>query len=122
MKSLKKAEILENKKIIEMLAEEISQLSSTSYLSNAHQRSAIKLRDMCVTNKGVYIKLGQHIAMQDFVVPNEYQVILSSLLSQNPVSDWNSVARVVTNSLGASPNELFQSFEKVPVASASLGR
>ena len=77
---------------------------------------------MCITNKGVYIKLGQHIAMQDFVVPNEYQVILSSLLSQNPISDWSSVARVVTNSLGASPEELFHSFDQVPVASASLGK
>jgi predicted unusual protein kinase regulating ubiquinone biosynthesis (AarF/ABC1/UbiB family) len=35
-------------------------------------RSAIRLRDMCAQNLGVYIKLGQHIAMLDHVFPEEY--------------------------------------------------
>jgi hypothetical protein len=55
-----KAAILENKKNIEAIAEEMSKLASTSYLSGTHTRSAIKLRDMCVANKGVYIKLGNN--------------------------------------------------------------
>jgi predicted unusual protein kinase regulating ubiquinone biosynthesis (AarF/ABC1/UbiB family) len=29
---------------------------------------------MCAANKGVYIKLGQHIAMLGYLIPYEYQV------------------------------------------------
>lgn len=55
-----KMQIADNKSKIESLAHEISILTATSYLSQTHTRSAIKLRDMCVANKGVYIKLGEY--------------------------------------------------------------
>ena len=33
--------------------------------------------------------------MQDFILPNEYQVVLTSLLSNNPVSTWSDVSDVI---------------------------
>lgn len=58
-----------------------------------HNRSAIRLRDMCAQNLGVYIKLGQHIAMLDHVFPEEYHNHLSSLLARTPQSSYESVRR-----------------------------
>eukprot|EP01039_Chlorochromonas_danica_P015618 gene15618-18384_t len=34
--------------------------------ADIHVRNATRLRDMCANNKGLYIKLGQHLAMQDY--------------------------------------------------------
>jgi hypothetical protein len=65
-----------------------------------HNRSAIRLRDMCAQNLGVYIKLGQHIAMLDHVFPEEYHTHLSSLLSRTPQSSYLAVSRVVKEELG----------------------
>ena len=84
----------DNKQLISELSERLASLRSNkdgeepSYWSNIHTRSAIRLRDMCVENKGVYIKLGQHLAMLDYLIPHEYQEVLTTLLSQNPTTPW----------------------------------
>ena len=53
--SLKQNEIEDlSKKLAEINAER-----GDSFSSKVHTRNAIRLRDMCVRNKGVYIKLGQ---------------------------------------------------------------
>ena len=61
-----------------------------------HNRCAIRLRDMCAQNLGVYIKLGQHIAMLDHLFPEEYHHHLSSLLSKTPQSSYEAVRRCGT--------------------------
>jgi aarF domain-containing kinase len=65
-----------------------------------HERNAIRLRDMCSQNKGIYIKLGQHLAMLDYMFPSEYQEILSSLLANTPTSSIESVRRVIHSQFG----------------------
>lgn len=93
-----------------------------SWLSPIHRRSAQKLTKMCQQNKGVYIKLGQHIAMLDHVVPEEYREELSQLLSNNPHSKWESVRRIFYDEFGKYPEEMFDSIEFNPIASASLAQ
>lgn len=39
------------------------------WLHDVHQRSAVRLRDMCAKNRGVYIKVGQHLAQMDYMIP-----------------------------------------------------
>ena len=78
-------------------AEEIGQLNAVNDnfqpLKAVHNRCAIRLRDMCANNLGVYIKLGQHIAMLDHVFPEEYHRHLSTLLSKTPQSSYEAVRR-----------------------------
>eukprot|EP01052_Picozoa_sp_SAG31_P024920 SAG31_NODE_2153_length_6310_cov_2.332261_7_plen_183_part_00 len=42
--------------------------SSAKVLSSAHHRNAIRLRDLCFANGGIYIKIGQHIGLLDYLV------------------------------------------------------
>lgn len=117
--------IKDTRKKIDIVSEKIGNLQSEgigSVYSEVHKRSAIRLRDMCAQNKGVYIKLGQHIAMLDHVIPSEYQETLSTLLSKTPTSSIDSVRRVIYEDLGKYPEDIFHKFEPIPIASASLAQ
>jgi aarF domain-containing kinase len=72
--------------------------------------------------RGVYIKVGQHLANLDLLLPTEYVSTLSSLFENAPVSSYEDVCTVVTEELGSSLDELFVDFCKVPFASASLAQ
>lgn len=41
-------------------------------LRACHRRGAARLRDLCHANGGIYIKLGQHLATLDHLLPEEY--------------------------------------------------
>lgn len=91
-------------------------------IGRVHTRSAVRMRDMCASNKGVYIKLGQHIAMLDYMVPVEYTSALMTLLSQTSHSPWTAVDRVLRTEFGGKHMEFFDRIEKDPIASASLAQ
>jgi predicted unusual protein kinase regulating ubiquinone biosynthesis (AarF/ABC1/UbiB family) len=115
-----------NRKRIDIIAEKIAQATlkgdGRSWLSGIHLKSAKKLTKMCSQNKGLYIKIGQHLSMLDHIIPEEYQSQLSVLLSNNPHSSIESVRRIIQEDLGKYPEEIFDSFEAVPIASASLAQ
>lgn len=90
--------------------------------ADIHVRNATRLRDMCANNKGLYIKLGQHLAMQDYAFPVEYLEILRSLLANNPVSSFDSVKRVFREEFGQDIDQVFDKFDDKPIASASLAQ
>jgi predicted unusual protein kinase regulating ubiquinone biosynthesis (AarF/ABC1/UbiB family) len=106
------------------LAQEISELLEAGVRKNhdIHTRNAIRLTNMCAENGGLYIKLGQHIAMLDYIVPSEYRTELTRLLGSTPNSSIDSVRRVIRAELGDYPENLFDSFDPVPIASASLAQ
>ena len=68
------------------------------------------------------MKLGQHVAQLDYLVPEPYTSTLSALFEHNRASDWDSIAELVEADLGASPQVLFRSIEREPFASASLAQ
>eukprot|EP01031_Cornospumella_fuschlensis_P030613 gene30613-36989_t len=90
--------------------------------SDIHYRNAVRIRDMCAKNGGVYIKLGQHLSMLDHIFPVEYLDVLSTLLDKNPTSSIDSVNRIMHEDLGYGTNALFDSFDPTPIASASLAQ
>lgn len=114
----------ECKQRIGLLSTDIHALSEFRDADNRllHIRNACRLRDMCMRNRGVYIKLGQHLAMLDHIMPAEYQDVLCALLDQNPTSSLASVERIFAEDFGATPSQLFDKFEPVPIASASLAQ
>lgn len=90
--------------------------------TNVHQRNANRLLQLCRTNGGVYIKVGQHLANLDLLLPDEYLQSLSSLFDDAPVSSYEDVCHVIKEELGSSPEQLFSEFSIDPFASASLAQ
>ncbi|RYH31369.1 hypothetical protein EON65_02770 [archaeon] len=117
-------QIQENKIVIENLFAGLheSMLQRNHLKSDLHHRNALRLRDMCAKNGGVYIKLGQHLSMLDHIFPVEYHDILSTLLDKNPTSSIDSVNRIMNEDFGFGTHALFDSFDPTPIASASLAQ
>ncbi|KAL7468299.1 hypothetical protein ACHAXS_008512 [Conticribra weissflogii] len=95
---------------------------SSSRIHNVHQRNAFRLLNLCRENGGTYIKVGQHLANLDLLLPEEYISTLSSLFDDAPVSTIQDVRQVVEEELGALPEDLFSDFSLEPIASASLAQ
>lgn len=90
--------------------------------SRAHTLAAGRLLDLCCANKGVYIKVGQHIGALDFLLPPEYvqtMKVLHSRAPQNPVAD---LYRVIRRDLRCEPDDLFAEFDAEPLGTASLAQ
>ncbi|KAL5801088.1 hypothetical protein ACOSQ3_032720 [Xanthoceras sorbifolium] len=88
-----------------------------------HLRSARKLQELCFKNGGIYIKLGQHIGQLEYLVPEEYvQTMRECMLNKCPVSSYDQVCEVFKKELGDTPDKIFNEFDPVPIASASLAQ
>jgi predicted unusual protein kinase regulating ubiquinone biosynthesis (AarF/ABC1/UbiB family) len=64
-----------------------------------HKKAAEKLLELCCTNRGVYIKVGQHIGALDYLVPPEYVETMKVLHSQAPRSTIEEVYKVLREDL-----------------------
>ncbi|XP_018310807.1 LOW QUALITY PROTEIN: uncharacterized aarF domain-containing protein kinase 1 [Mycetomoellerius zeteki] len=90
--------------------------------SNAHKYGAQKLLELCCANKGVYIKVGQHIGALDYLLPQEYVHTMRVLHSAAPQSSFNDVLTVIKEDFKRSPYEIFQSIDPEPLGTASLAQ
>jgi aarF domain-containing kinase len=98
---------------------------------------------LCCTNKGVFIKVGQHIGALDYLVPMEYVETMKVLHSQAPKSSLSDVYTVLRQDLGKEvqikclhvinikkiiykkklqPEEVFLSIDPEPLGTASLAQ
>lgn len=87
-----------------------------------HNRSAERLYRMAVTLKGIYIKGGQFIGTRADIVPGPYAAWLSKLQDQVPPHPYAVVERTIQQELGRPVSELFSSFEREALGSASLAQ
>src|SRR4051794_39914915 len=69
-----------------------------------------------------FSKLGQLLALRFDLLPPAYCYELFNLLDAVPPFRYEQVEQVVRAELGASPEQLFASFERKPFASASIGQ
>ncbi|CAJ0950240.1 unnamed protein product, partial [Mesorhabditis belari] len=93
-----------------------------SSLKAVHLRSAHRLLDLACSNGGLFIKVGQHIATLEYLVPLEYTRTLSVLLSQAPKSSFEDVKFVVERELGGNLEDHFTDFTEAPIGAASLAQ
>lgn len=75
--------------------------------SKCHKKSAEKLLELCCTNKGVYIKVGQHIAALDYLLPSEYVQTMKILHSCAPQNTIQEVFKVLREDLGKEVSTYF---------------
>ena len=71
---------------------------------------------------GTFVKFGQMLAMQPDIVPLEYCDALLKLLDRMDPFPFSEAERTLREELGRGPDELFDSFGREPIATASVGQ
>jgi predicted unusual protein kinase regulating ubiquinone biosynthesis (AarF/ABC1/UbiB family) len=91
-----------------------------------HSETAEKILEMLGTMKGAAMKVGQIASFVDLDLPPEvqttYHEALAELRSAAPPVDSDAIARVIADEFGAPPEDVFATWDPVPVASASIGQ
>lgn len=87
-----------------------------------HQRIANRINHLCNTNGGLYIKLGQALGAQAAVLPKPYREAFANMYDNAPAVDWDAVVKVFQGEFGVHPLDAFETFERKPVASASIAQ
>lgn len=67
---------------------------------------AERLLKLCCLNRGVYIKVGQHIGALDYLLPTEYVQTMRVLHSKAPSSTLKEVYTVLRQDLGKEVNSV----------------
>lgn len=77
-------------------------------IEDLHLRSAEKLFNLLRANGGLYLKIGQAIAMQSAVMPPEFQKMFSRMFDDAPQDEWKDVEKVIRKDFGGkSVEEVF---------------
>ncbi len=71
---------------------------------------------------GSFIKFGQMLALQPDIVSREYCDELFDLLDRIAPFDFAHVEQVFREELGRAPDEIFERFDREPLATASIGQ
>lgn len=65
-----------------------------------HRRSAERMFDLLHHNGGLYLKIGQAIAMQSALLPPEFQRMFARMFDDAPQNSWAEVERVIREDFG----------------------
>ncbi|XP_012535075.1 aarF domain-containing kinase 1 [Monomorium pharaonis] len=90
--------------------------------SSVHKYGAQRLLELCCANKGVYIKVGQHVGAMDYLLPQEYVHTMRVLHNAAPQSSFSDVLTVIKEDFKRDPYEIFQSIDPEPLGAASLAQ
>jgi ubiquinone biosynthesis protein len=91
-------------------------------LHAVHVRNARRIERTISELQGLFIKVGQLISIMTNFLPEEFRRQLEGLQDHVPPRPYPDIEQRVREELGGAPDELFASFERRPVASASIGQ
>lgn len=92
-------------------------------IDSLHERNAQRLYDLIIDNKGLYIKLGQMIAVQGVMFPKHYQDKFKLLFDKAPVESWATCDMTLRRELGEDyKDKFFLELDEHPIASASIAQ
>ncbi len=91
-------------------------------LRAVHLRNARRIERTIIGLQGLFIKVGQLISIMTNFLPEEFRRELEGLQDAVPPRQYKDIETRIREELGSSPDELFQHFERRPIASASIGQ
>jgi ubiquinone biosynthesis protein len=80
------------------------------------------LRDALEELGTTFIKLGQILSTRPDLLPDDYIAALSTLQDSLAPLPYETVRDAVVRELGATPEQLYASFDPIPLATASIGQ
>ncbi|MCJ7628160.1 MAG: AarF/UbiB family protein [Longimicrobiales bacterium] len=87
-----------------------------------HERRARRLTRVLGDLGPTFIKLAQLFSSRADILPEPYLTHIGTLQDQVPPDPWESVAEVLEKELGQPVEEVFEEFQREPLAAASLGQ
>ncbi|HTJ41303.1 MAG TPA: AarF/UbiB family protein [Kofleriaceae bacterium] len=91
-------------------------------LRKIHLRNARRIERTICELQGLFIKVGQLISIMTNFLPEEFRRQLEGLQDAVPPRPYPDIEKRIVEELGKTPDDLFASFERRPIASASIGQ
>ncbi|MBI2389340.1 MAG: AarF/ABC1/UbiB kinase family protein [Deltaproteobacteria bacterium] len=103
-----------------------AKLLGTTYgdreIAEVHQRNAKRIERALLELQGLFIKVGQMLSILAGFLPAEFRDELEGMQDQVPPRPFEEIEARIVKELGKRPDEVFASFNRTPLASASLGQ
>ncbi len=103
-----------------------SKLFGKKYYENRifdlHVRNAERVKKAILQLQGLFIKVGQLLSNLTNFLPKAFHEPLEALQDQIPARPLKEIEERITKELGKKPEALFASFDKTPIAAASIGQ
>ncbi|HNL38762.1 MAG: AarF/UbiB family protein [Saprospiraceae bacterium] len=91
-------------------------------LERLHVANAERVKKAILGLQGLFIKVGQMLSIMSNFLPEKFQQPLEALQDRLPARPIDEVRLRIKEELGRQPEEIFQSFDPVAIASASIGQ
>jgi predicted unusual protein kinase regulating ubiquinone biosynthesis (AarF/ABC1/UbiB family) len=99
-----------------------SRYDTKQHWKKIHRRNARRMYRGFVRLRGVYIKLGQILSIMGTFLPREIVEELEGLQDDVPPTSYKKIAKTFRKSFGKSPEAVYKTFDREPIAAASLGQ
>jgi len=91
-------------------------------LPELHERNALKVKSTLLELQGLFVKFGQLVSILANILPEAFRAPLASLQDKIPARPYAEVLQTFTVSTGKRPEDVFDNFDKTPIAAASIGQ
>jgi predicted unusual protein kinase regulating ubiquinone biosynthesis (AarF/ABC1/UbiB family) len=91
-------------------------------IKSVHQENAKRVYATILQLQGLFIKVGQLLSIMANFLPEEFRQELEGLQDQVPPRPFSEIAPRIEEELGGKVDQIFDDFQREPIASASLGQ